>query len=156
MKSFGGPAPRRGDIIYVDRGLYKHDGVYENDYRVIHFAPKSGFELDAEHACIQETTLAEFLKNGTVQIDTDPAAVYSPGETVKRARSCVGTGKGDYNLVFHNCEHFARWCKSGATESRQVQKAVTGLAIGAAAVAVTALTVGVIESLRDKKTSEKD
>lgn len=44
--------------------------------------------------------------------------VYSPEETVQRARSRLGETK--YNLVTNNCEHFAIWCKTGISESRQV------------------------------------
>jgi hypothetical protein len=45
--------------------------------------------------------------------------LYSPRETVKRAKS--RTGSTDYNLVFNNCEHFALWCKTGRHESSQVK-----------------------------------
>ena len=44
--------------------------------------------------------------------------LYSPEETVARARSRIGeTG---YNLLTNNCEHFAIWCKTGISESMQV------------------------------------
>ena len=44
--------------------------------------------------------------------------LYSPEETVQRARSKIG--EKQYNLVFNNCEHFAVWCKTGLSESRQI------------------------------------
>lgn len=44
--------------------------------------------------------------------------LYSPEETVQRARSKIG--ERQYNLVFNNCEHFAVWCKTGLSESRQI------------------------------------
>lgn len=46
--------------------------------------------------------------------------LYSPEKTVERAESQLG--KGNYNLVFNNCEHFAVWCKTGVKESGQVDK----------------------------------
>ena len=46
--------------------------------------------------------------------------VFSPEETVARARA--EQGKGGYNLVVHNCEHFAIWCKTGVSSSEQVKK----------------------------------
>jgi hypothetical protein len=67
--------------------------------------------------------------------------------------SQIGTQKGKYDLVFHNCEHFARWCKYGVAESRQVQHAVTGLAIGAS---VAAITIGVINALGNTQKIEPD
>ncbi len=46
--------------------------------------------------------------------------LYSPEETVQRARSRLGqTG---YDLVKNNCEHFAIWCKTGIHESHQVNE----------------------------------
>ncbi|MBR4175040.1 MAG: lecithin retinol acyltransferase family protein [Lachnospiraceae bacterium] len=44
--------------------------------------------------------------------------LYSPEETVQRARSKLG--EKQYNLVFNNCEHLAVWCKTGLSESRQI------------------------------------
>lgn len=45
---------------------------------------------------------------------------YSPEETLRRAKSKLG--KKGYNLFFHNCEHFALWCKTGICESRQIAR----------------------------------
>jgi hypothetical protein len=145
-------APRRGDIISVNRGLYKHYGIYVSHSSVIQFAPKKGFELNPADADIVETTLAEFLKGGELCVERSNDKALSPSETVQRARSRIGTQKGKYNLVFHNCEHFARWCKYGTAESRQVQHAVAGLAIGAS---VAAITIGVINALGDKEPDDK-
>ncbi|MBZ9634683.1 lecithin retinol acyltransferase family protein [Clostridium sp. FP1] len=44
--------------------------------------------------------------------------LYSPEETVQRAHERMGESK--YNLVTNNCEHFAIWCKTGISESHQV------------------------------------
>lgn len=44
--------------------------------------------------------------------------LYSPEETIQRARSRLG--ENEYNLAFNNCEHFAIWCKTGISESHQV------------------------------------
>ncbi|WP_026659727.1 lecithin retinol acyltransferase family protein [Butyrivibrio sp. AC2005] len=45
--------------------------------------------------------------------------MYSATETIERAKSRIGETK--YNLAFNNCEHFALWCKTGLTESIQVE-----------------------------------
>lgn len=44
--------------------------------------------------------------------------IYSPEETVQRAKSRLG--ENSYNLVTNNCEHFAIWCKTGVSKSTQV------------------------------------
>jgi hypothetical protein len=57
---------------------------------------------------IEETSIAEFSKGDPVYVIKFPPKaefLYSPRETVKRAKSL--TGRTDYNLVFNNCEHFA-------------------------------------------------
>ncbi|QJA08306.1 hypothetical protein HF520_04800 [Romboutsia sp. CE17] len=44
--------------------------------------------------------------------------IYSPEETVKRARSRIGERR--FNLGLNNCEYFAIWCKTGVSQSYQV------------------------------------
>ena len=44
---------------------------------------------------------------------------YSGSETVRRARAKIGERR--YNLLGHNCEHFAVECKTGRSESSQTE-----------------------------------
>ena len=111
-----------GDIIYVHRGFYKHYGVYAGDGKVIHFAPLSGAEINAENAVVHETTVKNFLKGGALSIDSKSEAIFSRSEIVERARSQIGSKS--YSLVFHNCEHFTNWCRTGVYESNQVNAAI--------------------------------
>lgn len=57
--------------------------------------------------------------------DADISVIYSPEETVARAKSVIGANeyrfKEQYDLVFNNCEHFAIWCKTGVHKSYQVE-----------------------------------
>ena len=122
-----------GDILYVNRGFYKHYGVYAGDGKVIHFAPLAGKEINAENAVVHETSLGNFLKGGVLQIDNKSKANFSRQEIVERARSQIGAKS--YNLVFSNCEHFARWCKTGVFESEQVYAAIDVVVEGVAYVA---------------------
>ena len=51
--------------------------------------------------------------------------LYSPEETVQRAREHTKPGKNrGYDLLVHNCEHFAIWCKTGIAESEQIQELI--------------------------------
>jgi len=53
----------------------------------------------------------------------DERKLYSPEETVQRAREHTEPGKNrGYDLFFHNCEHFAIWCKTGVEESEQIDE----------------------------------
>ena len=139
---------RKGDVIGVHRGVYDHYGIYTGNNEVIHFSNEgSDFGSDI---CVRRATLAQF-KNGADNVFVvdfeayrdyvenpelfdfeglfklafddlfdNKITIYSPEETVKRAESQLGKGK--YNLVFNNCEHFAVWCKTGKRESSQVQR----------------------------------
>lgn len=51
--------------------------------------------------------------------------LYSPEETIQRARSRLG--EHAYNLALNNCEHFALWCKTGIRQSHQVEGLLKGL-----------------------------
>lgn len=75
---------------------------------------------------------------------------FSPNETVRRARSQIGRRKGEYNLATNNCEHFARECKSGKSESKQVQKVVAGVAVAASVIVATTVAIAL-----GKKQGEK-
>ena len=45
--------------------------------------------------------------------------LYSAWDTITRAKSRVG--EEEYNLVLGNCEHYAIWCKTGLSDSHQVE-----------------------------------
>ena len=138
---------KKGDVIYVNRGLYKHYGIYIKNSSVIHFSPDSGKEISPERAYIRETSLEEFLKGGCLQIDRSIRAVFPPKEIARRARCLVGTNLKQYDLLFFNCEHFARWCATDEMESKQVKN---GVAI-AGGVALTTAAVLFLKSVLDKK-----
>lgn len=138
-----------GDVIGVDRGLYRHYGVYVGNDRVIEYATPTGdFEGMAR---VQEVSLEKFLRDAAdfficqfpKEDDLEEIVsegegdslwdiirlllrtfrgeryhLYTPEETVQRARSRLG--ETEYNLALNNCEHFAIWCKTGVSESTQV------------------------------------
>lgn len=73
------------------------------------------YKLNNTFSDIMETILEirEWLQKSQMQI-------YSPNETVRRARSRIGEKR--YNLLLNNCEHFAIWCKTGLSKSYQIEK----------------------------------
>ncbi len=143
------PEPQNGDVIRVNRGLYSHYGVYVADCEhVIHYTGANG--PDDFNGIVRETSLSEFLngaetfsvcrfpenpnnippflsskKGGIFQLWQAVKALklkdyhlYSGDEAVERARSRLG--QGGYNLALNNCEHFAVWCRTGVSNSSQV------------------------------------
>lgn len=112
----------RGDHLRVRRCGYWHHGIDCGDGTVIHYA---GEMLEKKDAVLRRTPLAAFAKGGTVE-----AVPYrkcdSPDLVIVRAESRLG--EASYRLVRNNCEHFARWCKTGRSASRQVQRTITTVA----------------------------
>ena len=140
---------KKGDVIGVHRigGVYDHYGIYTGRGKIIHFS-NEGSDFGGD-ICVRRATLSQFKNGASnvfvvdfeayrdyrenpelfdfaglfkLAIDSffgNEMTIYSPEETVERAKSQLG--EGDYNLVFNNCEHFALWCKTGVKESSQVQ-----------------------------------
>lgn len=138
-----------GDVLAVDRGAYLHYAVYVGDGEVIHYrgrdgdfggkitvhqAPMSEFlrgnkeffilEFPKEVQTITFSDGVKKLLNGEMvklyhQLRrAKNYHLYSPEETVMRAKSRLG--EESYNFITDNCEHFAIWCKTGVSESNQV------------------------------------
>lgn len=142
--------PIPGDVLSVNRGIYKHYGVYVGNNTVVHFSGGEGFELSAKRACIRKTSLENFRKNDEIQIETRCCESYSRKETVMRALGAVGTEKGKYALPWNNCEHFANWCRYGEKRSSQVEQFVSkvgGLGLLAAGVLLVGCLKDELEDL---------
>ena len=151
-----------GDVIYVERTIYNHYGIYSGRNRVIHYC--SSDSRDSSKEIIRETPISVFLDGAsdyhvcefTVEpeyINPNDAAmdtifhtllpwplkiidtamsdeqdyrhvekIYSAKWTVARARKKLGMH--GYDLVVNNCEHFAIWCKTGISDSQQVENLI--------------------------------
>ncbi|MEB3336325.1 MAG: lecithin retinol acyltransferase family protein [Leptolyngbyaceae bacterium] len=112
----------RGDHLYVTReflnihGVYEHHGIDYGDGTVIHYRKSD--------STIARTSMAVFSDGKPVYVQHYTTA-YIPDSVLQRAESRLG--ERQYNLIFNNCEHFATWCKTGRSESRQVTDAVRSL-----------------------------
>lgn len=107
-----------GEQIYVYRellnlqGVYQHHGIDCGDGTVIHYRKPS--------EVIEKTSFVTFARGKTVYIKEYLSGFcFIPEIVVQRARSRLGESK--YNLLFNNCEHFATWCKTGISDSKQVR-----------------------------------
>jgi len=133
-------------------GIYEHYAVYMGNDEVIHYAgtgkdfsddikirraPMSDFLKDSVEFFVLDfpdehgnPTKINYLTGSAVfgdisfllgnLIRNSNYTLFSPEETIRRAKSRLGEDK--YSLVFNNCEHFAIWCKTGISESHQVNK----------------------------------
>ncbi len=107
----------RGDQIYCDReflnlqGVYEHHGIDCGDGTVIHY--RKGSET------IEQTSMGIFSGGNKIYVRSYPTS-FTPEVVLRRATSRLG--EQEYNLLFNNCEHFATWCKTGVSESKQVRE----------------------------------
>ncbi len=116
--------PMLGDQIRVNRGLYYHHGIYENDETIYQFASPQGSEISPETAIICTTTLENFLKGGELEVreysEEELNKKKSPEEIIEFAKSKLGSNLGGYNIISNNCEHFSNLCAFGKAKSNQV------------------------------------
>jgi hypothetical protein len=126
---------KKGDVICAVRwgGAYLHYGIYVGGNNVIHFATENPNDYNVFHAKIIRTSLEVFADGADAYVEKEREGAKSGTETVKCAKSYLGTGLGKYNLLLNNCEHFANMCKYGKRECNQIYKVV--LKFGLARVA---------------------
>ena len=108
----------RGDQIYVYRNLWDFDSMYEHhgidcgDGTVIHYRKPSEI--------VEKTSWATFSRGNQVSVKHYSQGFCFVSEiVVARAENRLGEAK--YNFLFNNCEHFATWCKTGISHSKQIQ-----------------------------------
>lgn len=109
----------KGDQIYVYRELfnlpegYKHHGIDCGDGTVIHYRKPS--------EVVERTSLSTFTRGNKVYVcEYKQEFCFINDIVVHRAESRLGERK--YNLLFNNCEHFATWCKTGISDSKQIRE----------------------------------
>jgi len=115
--------------------LYRHHGIDLGDGRVVHYAGDVDGSKVTAYARV--SSWDEFAQGAQVSV-RPYAGNRDPEATVIRALSRVGESR--YNLVFNNCEHYARWAVTGVHCSEQVTAASS---LGASvAVPLVAANVG--------------
>lgn len=110
--------PALGDIVRVkfNEELY-HYGIYASDEEIIQFglAPNRRTNIKDSEVVVLRSNLDSFLAGGTLEVSSpDPAELSQkrpPSEVVDYARSKIG--RGGYNILYNNCEHFANECYLG-------------------------------------------
>jgi hypothetical protein len=116
--------PKLGDQIRVNRGLYYHHGIYENDDIIYQFASPVGSEVSPETAIICTTDLKSFLKDGELEVREysieEENKKRKPDEVIEFAKSKLGSNMGGYNIISNNCEHFSNLCVFNESKSNQV------------------------------------
>lgn len=107
----------KGDHIYrrmkITGGNTDHHGIDCGNGTVIHY-----------HGTFPDITIRRVsiyaFADGEIIFTEKYGKCDSPEVVVQRAISKLG--EKNYHLLFNNCEHFARYCKTGRSDSKQVNK----------------------------------
>jgi hypothetical protein len=146
----------RGAHIRIKRDAgYSHDGIYIGNGEVIHFSDAEGFRT--WKAAVRRDTLEKFGDPEKITvIKYPPGSDLPPETTVLVAIKLLGS-KG-YHLTRNNCEHLARFCKTGRHESIRVEAlhfAVKLLHVGTGKLRVTRRLDRYLAKKKTPRTREK-
>jgi len=139
--------PQPGDHLRIRRIGYAHDAIYVGNGEVIHLWCE---DFDKSLGRVRRDRLARIVgRPERIQV-VDYGDCFDAATVLRLAASRLGDG--GYHLTRRNCQHFARWCKTGEARSDQVERVftiaegaavnqlVSKVAIGAIAVAAGEVT----------------
>jgi hypothetical protein len=110
---------RPGSHVKVSFGMYDHHAIFcgevGGENMVIEYAGMGG----TGYSAIRFRPYDDFKRDRKVVLCSYPTN-YSADEVIDRARSRMG--EDEYDLVRNNCEHFAHWCTTGVSFSKQVNQ----------------------------------
>nr|XP_028607396.1 HRAS-like suppressor 3 [Podarcis muralis] len=146
-------SPKPGDQIEIYRLGYQHWAIYVGDGYVVHLtAADEGVESFlcscptpyTKMGVVKKEKLSEVAGKNKWKVNNKKDRKYKArpvSEIISTANGYVG-GKIMYDVVVHNCEHFAAILRYGQRDSRQVEvgfwvtfAATVAVAMGASLVA---------------------
>lgn len=118
---FFGAKYNEGDILAVNRGFFRHYGVYVGGSKVIHFCSDSHGELlNPGNALVRRTSLRQFSCGDEILVDNLPESDRLPfAQILRNAESRVGSNLGGFNMIVNNSKQFARWCETGKSQTSE-------------------------------------
>lgn len=114
--------PERGDHIRVARRGYYHHGIYIGGGEVVHYSAPDGdgVELSPEAVTVRRDSIRMFAAGGNVELRRfsrrERRGLRSPEETAEYAERAIG--RGGYDILYNNCEHFAQECLGEKAETQ--------------------------------------
>lgn len=108
---------KMGDLLYRQKGIVEHLGVYLGNKSVLHNSPTTGVRI---------TTIEEFSDKKPVKVKKVTSNNHN--ELIDRLNEILGQ-KHQYSLIGNNCEHIANYLLKGRGYSPQLQASIVGLLI---------------------------
>jgi hypothetical protein len=109
--------------IKVHRSFYYHHGIYVGRHQVIHYSGLSTRLTEKGQSQIVQTALEEFAGESTIE-QVEYTSPLSRNEIIANAKERLG--ESGYHLFWNNCEHFATWCMTHESKSKQIRALVLG------------------------------
>jgi len=109
---------RKGEVVCIDYGLFKHYGIVSSDNTIIHYSGLVG------KARVEEVTVREFSSGKNIYVDKSFHS-YNADAAIKKARSRIG--EENYCVLNNNCEDFVVWCTGCKKREHQIPRLVSGL-----------------------------
>ncbi|XP_020533453.1 uncharacterized protein LOC105630359 isoform X2 [Jatropha curcas] len=111
-----------GDHIFAIRRFkgYSHHGIKSSKNPACQVC---GYDTNIHYGVVK-TCLDCFLSGDSLQVKDYNGNSKPSYEVVQTAYRLLQDGFGEYELIMKNCEHFATFCKTGKTQSAQVDKAI--------------------------------
>jgi hypothetical protein len=117
----------RGDHLYYFRagGTYSHHGIDCGDGNVIHYASSPWMKLAGcltsdEQPKVAKTSFEEFAQGSEAFVREYNAETKLDDVETAMGRAESRIGEECYSIFGNNCEHFIVWCKTGVSDSSQV------------------------------------
>ncbi len=114
---------KKGDMLRVKLGIIYHYGIFISEDEVIQFGlPPIASNQTGEEVVVLATDIQTFCCGEIVEVampeTPEEKKRFSVRKTVKLAKAAIG--KGGYDRLHNNCEHFAYECVYGQHRSDQV------------------------------------
>ncbi|XP_025083219.1 HRAS-like suppressor 3 isoform X1 [Pomacea canaliculata] len=116
---------REGDLIEFPRPIYSHWAVYIGNGKVIELTTivHPGSSTGTPEGIVQEADFMKVAGSSKAKINNEKDKDWEPRlpwQIVATARDLIGSRL--YHFLNSNCEHFAKFCRYGKTDSDQAKQ----------------------------------
>jgi len=112
-----------GDMVRIPMSEFYHYGICTGEDRIVQFGePVIGTLKAADEIKVMAVTISEFLKGAFAEVAVFDKKELKRKKTVDEivSKAEESIGKGGYDILYNNCEHFANECVFGMHASSHV------------------------------------
>ncbi len=111
--------PKAGDVVRVKVSFYYHYGIFVSEDEIIQFGLPDEPMRAADKIKVCQSDVYTFLAGGMLEVGVpckeEKKKMYSAQKIVANAKEQLG--KGGYDILHNNCEHFVNRCAFGEANS---------------------------------------